>query len=99
RLVQILINILGNAVKFTPRRGRIDLLIGLTQDKTNAFEQLSFKITDTGPGIPPELRDQVFEPFTQGENSLARDHDGTGLGLPLSRELAILLGGQLWLED
>ena len=86
---QILINLLGNAVKFTPR-GSITL--GLD---TTVGESIDLLISDTGPGIAPEDQKRIFEPFVQVDGKLTRQHSGTGLGLSVSRILARLLGGEL----
>ena len=92
KLRQILINLLGNAVKFTPR-GRVSL--SARADEGRVF----FEIRDTGPGIAAEDRERIFEPFTQLESTYSRAHSGTGLGLPVSRRLARMLGGDLTVES
>jgi signal transduction histidine kinase len=88
RLRQILINLLGNALKFTDV-GRVAL------EMTVADERVVFRISDTGPGILAENLERIFDPFTQVDQSLRRAKGGTGLGLPVSRRLAVLLGGEL----
>lgn len=92
KLRQILVNLLGNAVKFTDA-GEVGLRIYREEDK------LCFAIRDTGPGIPPVEIDRIFEPFTQVDYSLTRVKGGTGLGLAVSRRLAGLLGGELSVES
>jgi signal transduction histidine kinase len=92
KLRQILVNLLGNAVKFTDAgevelRGWIELGV------------LYFQVSDTGPGIAPEYLERIFEPFTQVDSSHTRLKGGTGLGLPVSRRLARLLGGDLEVES
>jgi len=89
KLRQILINLLGNAVKFT-QRGAITVNVSLASDETVAFA-----IKDTGPGIAPYDLNRIFDAFTQASGSLSRSHEGTGLGLSVSRELTRLLGGDL----
>jgi signal transduction histidine kinase len=88
RLRQILINLLGNAMKFTDV-GEVVL------EMTAADDRVHFCIRDTGPGITEENLGRIFDPFTQLDQSLKRVKGGTGLGLPVSRRLAHLLGGDL----
>ena len=87
---QILINLLGNAAKFTDA-GSVRLDIRLSDDGTTLY----FVVTDTGPGIPPDDLSRIFEAFTQVNTSYARSHGGTGLGLTVSRRLARMLGGDI----
>lgn len=93
-LKQILINLVSNAVKFTPEGGRITVLGSRARDG-------SFQITveDNGPGIPREKLDKIFKPFSQVDNRYDRQGGGTGLGLALVRGLAELHGGRAWLES
>ena len=89
KLEQILINLLANAVKFTPRGGHITL---------SAAEQggrVRIEVRDTGVGIKPDLLNSIFEPFVQLESAFTRTVEGTGLGLAISRELARGMGGEL----
>jgi len=88
RLGQILINVLGNAVKFTSEGGVVMRL-------RYAREIASFEIEDTGPGILREELDHIFEPFTRGSASAQANAGGTGLGLPISRMLTQLMGGEM----
>jgi len=88
RLGQILINILGNAVKFTSHGGIVLRL-------QYAREMASFEIEDSGPGIQQEEIDHIFEPFTRGSASAHANSGGTGLGLPIARMLTQLMGGEL----
>lgn len=90
RLRQLLLNILSNAVKFTPEGGRVEIT-------AEAGPMVSIHCRDTGIGIPQDKLDLVFEPFRQVDSSLARKHEGTGLGLPIARSIAEHHGGQLTL--
>ena len=91
KLRQILLNLLGNAIKFTDK-GSITVEVRANE------ETLSLRVIDTGPGIPVAMSNLIFEPFVQADQSATRAKGGTGLGLALSRGLAELLGGQLTLE-
>ncbi len=90
RLRQILLNLVGNALKFT-ERGSIHL--SLRPSLTAAAYEFSVK--DTGPGIAPEQLDRIFQPFTQADSSISRRHGGSGMGLSISRRLAELMSGSL----
>ncbi len=92
KLRQILINLLGNAMKFTDV-GEVTLRLAAADDR------LTFEVRDTGPGITAADLDRIFDPFTQADQSLKRSKGGTGLGLPVSRRLAHLLGGDLSVES
>ena len=93
-LKQILINLVSNAVKFTPQGGRIEVSAGLARD--GGFQIM---VKDNGPGIPREKLDRIFTPFSQVDNRYDRQAGGTGLGLALVRGLAELHGGRAWLES
>lgn len=96
KVQQILVNLLGNAVKFTAAGGQVRL--EAERDSTEP-EQLLLRIIDTGIGIPPEKCDAVFEPFVQVDATRARSQEGTGLGLAISRDLARGMGGDLTAES
>ncbi len=103
RLRQILINLLGNAIKFTDR-GSIRLVIQYieepgTRGGTEKRGTLQFEVIDTGIGVPPEQMDRLFMPFTQGDSSTTRKYGGTGLGLTISKRLAVMLGGDITVES
>jgi signal transduction histidine kinase len=89
---QILLNLLGNAIKFTDR-GEVEL--SLARERAG----ISLRVRDTGSGIAPEHLPKIFEPFEQVDRSLTRRHQGSGLGLGISRRLAHLLGGELSVES
>ncbi len=92
RLQQVLINLTGNAVKFTQKGG-----VGLRVTRTPAGT-IHFAISDTGPGIPPDRQEAIFMAFEQADGSSTSQHEGTGLGLAISRRIAELMGGQLRLD-
>ena len=89
RVQQIVLNLLTNAVKFTPPGGRIGMTCADTADGVR------ISVTDTGPGIPEDAQHSIFEPFVQLGRSLTTSHDGVGLGLAISRELARAMAGDL----
>jgi two-component system, cell cycle sensor histidine kinase PleC len=93
-LKQILINLVSNAVKFTPEGGRITVLG--SRARCGSFQIM---VEDNGPGIPREKLDKIFQPFSQVDNRYDRQGGGTGLGLALVRGLAELHGGRTWLES
>jgi PAS domain S-box-containing protein len=95
RLKQILINLLSNAIKFTPDRGTI----GLDVQTSNDQEIAHFIVWDTGIGIAPEYQKRLFKPFVQIDSGLARQHEGTGLGLALVMRLTELHGGSVAVES
>ncbi|MEZ4752570.1 MAG: PAS domain S-box protein [Bdellovibrionota bacterium] len=98
RLRQILINVVGNAIKFT-ERGTITITTSLDAQHASGRTFLCFDIRDTGPGIPTDQRESIFEPFAQIDSSVSRRFGGTGLGLNLSRRLARILGGEVVLAE
>ena len=93
KLRQIMINLVSNAVKFTPEGGRI------TVSCTVDAQTVSIHVADTGVGIPRDKQESVFEPFVQLDRGLTRTIDGTGLGLPISRGLARGMGADITLES
>jgi len=93
KVSQILRNLISNALKFTPK-GSVRVCAHETDHGTVIFE-----VEDTGIGIAPEQHEAIFKEFTQVENPLQERHRGTGLGLPLCRNLALLLGGSVWLRS
>ncbi len=99
RLHQVLLNLLFNAIKFTPR-GRISLEVSHSPDQRNeTYAFFRFVVRDSGIGIAPELQQRIFEPFAQAESDRDRHHGGAGLGLAISRQLVELMGGTLALES
>ncbi len=98
RLRQVLLNLIGNAIKFT-ERGTVAVHIQLENIENPEFSKLLFRVSDTGLGIAPEDRDRIFHPFSQIDSSVTRKFGGTGLGLNLSRRLARTLGGDVVLRQ
>ena len=92
RIRQVIFNLLSNAVKFTPPGGGVDVTA------VRADGEVRVSVADTGPGIAPEDHERIFGEFQQGEAGLAR-HEGTGLGLALSRRLVELHGGRIWVNS
>jgi len=99
RVRQILINLLGNAIKFTHEG---EVVLRVTREAVTPEDQdvvLHFSISDTGVGIPPDRRERIFEAFTQADGSMTRTYGGTGLGLTISSQLVQLMGGRMWVES
>ncbi|MCK6446809.1 MAG: response regulator [Planctomycetes bacterium] len=97
RVRQILLNLLGNAIKFTAT-GHVHLEVQRENDSDGAV-LVRFSVRDTGIGVPPELREHLFQPFSQADASVTRRFGGTGLGLSISKRLAELLGGAIGVES
>ena len=98
RLGQILINLVGNAVKFTPR-GEIEVSVRTAARLPEQHINLEFTVRDTGIGIPADQQETLFTPFTQADSSITRRFGGTGLGLAICRQLVELMGGHITLES
>jgi signal transduction histidine kinase/DNA-binding response OmpR family regulator len=100
RIKQIIINLLGNAVKFTSKGG-VNLVADFKKNGTSegANGIVTIKVTDTGIGISPENQKKLFQPFSQADSSTTRKYGGTGLGLVICRKLAELMGGSITLES
>ena len=96
-LRQVLINLAGNAVKFT-ERGSVTVHVS-AQSETESSVRLKFSIRDTGIGIPPEAQTSIFESFTQADQSTTRRFGGTGLGTTIAKQLVGLMGGKIGLES
>lgn len=109
KMKQILYNLLSNAIKFTPNNGFISLLARLLQPSElatlqacrdlPAVDYLLLSVKDSGIGIKPSDQKRIFEPFEQADNSTTRCHEGTGLGLSLTKLLVELHGGRIWAES
>lgn len=97
RLRQILVNLVGNAIKFTPE-GSVLVQIEV-REKSESSVVLHFAVSDTGIGIRPEHRARIFEPFAQADSSTTRQFGGTGLGLSISRALVEMMQGMIWCDS
>jgi signal transduction histidine kinase/ActR/RegA family two-component response regulator len=113
RLRQVLVNLVGNAIKFT-ERGELTVRVGTRNGEGGAqnekpdadssapqgtFSMLHFQVRDTGIGIPANKQEAIFEAFTQADSSTTRKYGGTGLGLTISAHLVARMGGQIWVES
>jgi two-component system sensor histidine kinase/response regulator len=105
RLRQILINLVGNAIKFT-EHGTVTVHVGVADRSSTSDSRrpesdidLHFAVRDTGVGIAPDQQQRIFEAFEQADNSTKRRHTGTGLGLAISARLVHLMGGRIWVES
>jgi signal transduction histidine kinase len=97
RLRQIILNLVGNAIKFT-LQGSIKVRVSLVEKRGHKC-CLLFSVTDTGIGIPKEKQNDIFEAFSQADTSVTRRFGGTGLGLSISKQFVELMGGDIWLES
>jgi signal transduction histidine kinase/CheY-like chemotaxis protein len=97
RVRQVLLNLVSNAVKFTPAKGQVFVKVRARP----AWEryEVVFAVSDNGIGMKPEQMDKLFKPFSQADSSTTRIHGGTGLGLSISKRLADLMGGRIWVES
>jgi len=98
RLVQVIMNLIGNAVKFTPEKGEIRLNAAIL-GKTDGICELRIEVADTGIGIAPDQHKRLFDPFEQAETGTSRKFGGTGLGLVISKRIVELMGGKIWIES
>ena len=97
RLRQVVVNLVGNAIKFTENG---EVIVHVEKESQTADEVcLHFRVTDTGVGIPRERQDLIFEAFTQADSSTTRQYGGTGLGLTISSKLVAMMGGRIWVES
>ena len=98
RLAQIITNLIGNSVKFTPEQGTISLRTRLAWEE-NGVCTIQFDVTDTGIGLSPEQQNRLFQSFSQAETDTARHFGGTGLGLSISKKIAEMMGGRIWVKS
>ena|GEM_PF-712270 len=98
RLMQIVMNLMSNAITYTPNEGKISLDVSLEND-AGGICSLRFVVADNGIGIPAEQQERLFQMFEQGDNSASRRHGGTGLGLAISKRLIDLMDGTIAVES
>ena len=98
RLAQIITNLLGNAVKFTPECGSISLKAKFLHERDGVYK-LQIEVTDTGIGISPEQKSRLFNSFQQADCNTARKFGGTGLGLSISKSIVEMMGGEIWVDS
>ncbi|MBF0509600.1 MAG: response regulator [Deltaproteobacteria bacterium] len=97
RLRQVILNLVGNAIRFTEQG---ELAVSIEALSTTAdYVVLHFSVKDTGIGIPPDKMEAVFSPFVQADGASTRQYDGAGLGLTISSQLVALMGGRMWVES
>ncbi len=92
RIVQVLLNLVGNAIKFTDE-GRIDIRVAADN---GAFD---VQVADTGPGIAPEDQEKIFQEFQQVDSTSTKEKGGTGLGLAIAKRIVEMHGGRIWIES
>lgn len=97
RLLQVLMNLISNAIKFTPQ-GYVTLIVE-TRSQNEESITLQFQVNDSGIGVPLAMQTHIFAPFEQADTSTTREYGGTGLGLSISHKLVALMGGTLWLNS
>jgi signal transduction histidine kinase/DNA-binding response OmpR family regulator len=98
RIMQVITNLVGNAIKFTPENGAISLDTRMVAEDNNACT-VQVSVSDTGIGISPEQQERVFSSFEQAESSTTRKYGGTGLGLAISKSIVEMMGGSIWVES
>lgn len=98
RIKQVLSNLIGNALKFTPQEGSVHVKIEIEQE-SQSDQMLKFSVTDTGIGIPKDKQSKIFEKFTQADSSITRQFGGTGLGLSIAYAMVDLMGGKITIDS
>ena len=98
RLSQVILNLMSNAVKFTPDGGKIDFSAFLLKETEFGCE-VQIRVTDSGIGIPPDKQEKLFSMFEQAESGTSREYGGTGLGLAISKRIVEMMGGRIWVDS
>ena len=98
RLRQVVVNLLGNAVKFTPEAGSVSLFIRVLARKADTLS-LQFEVRDTGIGMSPDQLGKLFQPFEQADSSISRTYGGTGLGLTISKQIVEMMGSVITVDS
>jgi CheY-like chemotaxis protein/nitrogen-specific signal transduction histidine kinase len=98
RLAQVITNLLGNAIKFTPEKGAVAIETCLLAEENDEFS-IQITVRDTGIGISPEQQGKLFRSFQQADSGTTRKFGGTGLGLAISRNIVEMMGGRIWVES
>ncbi|WP_461257333.1 ATP-binding protein, partial [Treponema sp. R80B11-R83G3] len=98
RLSQIIINLVNNAIKFTPEKGKVTLSVE-KQDESNGDITLKIEVTDSGIGISEEQQKKLFTSYNQADRNISKNFGGTGLGLAISKEIVELMHGKIWIES
>ena len=99
RINEILVNILGNAVKYTPEGGRIEFTISESDSSSEGFQNVRFSVKDNGIGMKPEYKDKIFDAFTREDKDSIKGIQGTGLGMAITKSLVELMGGTIRVES
>ena len=99
RLAQVITNLLGNAIKFTPENGSIQIKTYYLGEEKDGVCSIKIAITDTGIGISPEQQSKLFQSFQQAESNISRKFGGTGLGLSISKSIVEMMNGKIWVES
>ena len=99
RIAQVVTNLIGNAIKFTPEEGSIDLKAHFINEEMDGLCNIEISVSDSGIGMNREQQERIFNSFEQAESSTTRKYGGTGLGLPISKNIVEMMNGSIWVES